>query len=176
MCRSATVDNAPRAGAIRDTPPNLAVYLTDEVERVLMEVVEEFGAYLDLNSSDELKPEVAEWGRMRLRTHLAELSDADQARLTEFLERQRDALIPTWGVLGARITGALWDTGPGGHAKGFGRHRSGSDGQSRAARWGGAMEDPPPRALPRFPRGRGVPEQCPCDENAVYRRQADDKH
>ena len=55
-----------------------------------MQIMEEFAAFLDLDKADVLDPEVAEWGRMRLRTHLAELSDADRDRLVLFLESQRE--------------------------------------------------------------------------------------
>ena len=64
--------------------------LTGDMEQVLMQVVEEFAAFLELNGADELDPEVAEWGRMRLRTRLAELTSADKERLAQFLDQQRD--------------------------------------------------------------------------------------
>jgi NADH:ubiquinone oxidoreductase subunit C len=64
--------------------------LTDDVEEVLMEVVEEFAAFLDHKGADELKPEVADWGRTRLRAHLAKLSDADKVRLAAFFDQKRN--------------------------------------------------------------------------------------
>ena len=49
-----------------------------------------FAAFLDLNRPDELKPEVAEWGRMRLRTLISQLSDEEKRELTRFLKDERD--------------------------------------------------------------------------------------
>jgi hypothetical protein len=51
-----------------------------------MQVVEEFAAFLDLNKPEELRPEVAEWGRMRLRTLVDQLSDDEKRELAQFLQ------------------------------------------------------------------------------------------
>jgi hypothetical protein len=56
-----------------------------------MRVLEEFAAFVDLSGQDEVRPDVAEWGRERLRTLVAELSADEQEQLTKFLERERDA-------------------------------------------------------------------------------------
>lgn len=61
------------------------------MNETLMRVLEEFAAFLDLNGQDEVRPDVAEWGRERLRTLVAELSAEEREQLMEFLERERDA-------------------------------------------------------------------------------------
>ena len=55
-----------------------------------MQVVEEFAAFLDLNDADALRPDVAEWGRMRLATLVSQLSDDQKRELGRFLEDQRE--------------------------------------------------------------------------------------
>jgi len=44
-------------------------------------------AVVTLNTPDELKPEVADWGMMRLRERLSELDDLQRAALVAYLER-----------------------------------------------------------------------------------------
>ncbi len=54
-----------------------------------MEFVEEFAAFLDFNRPHELRPAVAEWGRMRLRTLVDQLSEDEKRELAAFLEDRR---------------------------------------------------------------------------------------
>lgn len=61
------------------------------MNETLMRVLEEFAAFLDLNGEDEVRPEVADWGRERLRGLVAELSADEQKQLVRFLEREREA-------------------------------------------------------------------------------------
>jgi hypothetical protein len=68
-----------------------------ETADILMQVVEEFAAFLDLGSSDELSPEFASWGRMRLSTLLAQLPDAGKRELSAFLERQHELSTDAYG-------------------------------------------------------------------------------
>lgn len=56
-----------------------------------MRVLEEFAAFLDLNGEDDLRADVAEWGRERLRTLVSELSADEKQELATFLESERDA-------------------------------------------------------------------------------------
>ena len=55
------------------------------VEKVLMQVVEEFAAFLQFNKPGELAPEAAQWGKERLRFLIDQLSPSDKASLADFL-------------------------------------------------------------------------------------------
>jgi hypothetical protein len=59
-----------------------------DVEKVLMQVVEEFAAFLQFNKPDELAPGVAQWGKERLRSLIDQLSPSEKASLADFLGEQ----------------------------------------------------------------------------------------
>jgi hypothetical protein len=60
------------------------------MNETLMRVLEEFAAFLDLNGEEELRPDVAEWGRERLCTLVRDLTSEERAELVRFLEKERD--------------------------------------------------------------------------------------
>jgi hypothetical protein len=60
------------------------------LEDVLMHVLEEFAAFVDLAAGEDIRDEFAQWGRERLKSLLAPLADDDKYRLVEFLARERD--------------------------------------------------------------------------------------
>ena len=53
-----------------------------------MELVEEFGAFLVLNTAEEIKPDVAEWGLMRMRHLLKQLSATERSELVTYFEQK----------------------------------------------------------------------------------------
>ena len=53
-----------------------------------MELVEEFAAFLVLNQADDLKPDAAEWGLMRMRDLLKQLSASERSDLVTYLEQK----------------------------------------------------------------------------------------
>ena len=50
-----------------------------------MQVVEEFAAFVDLASEEDIKPSCAEWGRERFKTILRQLSDPQKQQVAAFL-------------------------------------------------------------------------------------------
>lgn len=86
-CRARTADRySPRRARIGQAE-RVASQSTQEV---LMQIVEEFAAFLDLGSGDELNKEYATWGRDRLRMLVAALPADGKTALAEFLVRERD--------------------------------------------------------------------------------------
>ena len=66
---------------------------------VLMQVVEEFAAFLEFGKADQLDPKFADWGRSRLRTLLVGLSADEKRELAAFLAseyEQSDGAYRTW--------------------------------------------------------------------------------
>ncbi len=58
------------------------------MEDVLMQVVEEFAAFVDLASEEDIKPSCAQWGRERLKTILRQLSDPQKQQVAAFLKQE----------------------------------------------------------------------------------------
>jgi hypothetical protein len=67
--------------------PRLRSTIVD-VEKVLMQVVEEFAAFLQFNTPEELAPEAAQLGKVRLRSLIDQLSPSEKASLANFLGEQ----------------------------------------------------------------------------------------